>query len=79
MKKRYYPITDKEKLGYLVEECGEVIAAIGKSIRWGFKSFNPELPVAQQETNREWVKRELIDLKLAISLVEERIDKMKVL
>jgi hypothetical protein len=24
---RYYPVTDEQKLGYLVEECGEVLAA----------------------------------------------------
>jgi hypothetical protein len=57
-------------MGYLVEECGEVLAATGKSLRWGLDSFNPELPSQERESNRLWLKRELADLNLAISLVE---------
>lgn len=37
MKEIYKPETVEQKLGYLVEECGEVLSAIGKSIRWGIK------------------------------------------
>jgi len=76
MKKEYYPQTDDQKIGYLVEECGEVMAAVGKSLRWGLDSFNPELPSAEQETNRTWIKRELKDLKRAIRIVEDRLDDM---
>lgn len=76
MKKIYYPKTDRQKLGYLVEECGETINAIGKAIRWGFESVNPELPPEKAETNCDWIKRELKDLKRAIRLVEESIDEM---
>ena len=78
MRKEYYPETDKEKLGYLVEECGEVIASVGKSLRWGLDSVNPELPPDEQEANRTWVKRELKDLRRAIRLVAERIDEMEI-
>lgn len=46
------PQTNEAALGYLVEECGEVLAATGKTIRWGQDSFNPELPPEQRETNR---------------------------
>jgi len=67
---RYYPKTTEQKLGYLVEECGEVLAAAGKTQRWGFSSVNPELPPEQQETNRDWLLRELQDLKGAIALIE---------
>ena len=42
MKPQYRPITLGQKLGYLVEECGEVLAAVGKTQRWGLESFNPE-------------------------------------
>ena len=35
MKPEYMPITIDEKLGYLVEECGEVLHAVGKTQRWG--------------------------------------------
>jgi NTP pyrophosphatase (non-canonical NTP hydrolase) len=58
-------------LGFLVEECGEVMAAVGKAQRWGLNSYNPELSHTDQETNRKWIRRELEDLKYAIQLVEE--------
>ncbi len=70
MKPQYEPQTTEERLGYLVEECGEVLAAVGKTQRWGLESVNPEIPVAQQETNRDWILRELKDLKGAIRRVE---------
>ncbi len=75
MKPQYEPQTLEQKLGYLVEECGEVMAAVGKTIRWGLESFNPELPPAQQETNRDWILREIQDLKGAIERVEKRLRK----
>ena len=57
------------KLSHLIEECGEVIAAIGKIQRFGIDNANPKLPTDQQETNREQLRRELKDLKHAISRV----------
>lgn len=62
MKSEYEPKTLQQKLGYLVEECGEVQAAVGKTLRWGLHSTNPELPPEQQETNLDWILRELHDL-----------------
>ena len=59
------------KLAHLVEECGEVIAAAGKTLRWGPNSYNPKLPKEQQELNKDWLIRELDDLKHAIKRVEE--------
>jgi len=70
MEEKYWPKTREQKIGKLVEECGEVLAAIGKSQRWGLNSVNPELPKEKQETNRDWILRELSDLKLAIEIVE---------
>jgi NTP pyrophosphatase (non-canonical NTP hydrolase) len=70
MKPQYEPKTPAQKLGYLVEECGEVLAAAGKTLRWGPDSANPEVPPSQQETNREWLLRELADLNGAIRRVE---------
>lgn len=52
--------------GKLVEELGELQAAIGKTMRWGRESFNPELPVEQQETNANWIEREIDDVLGAI-------------
>ena len=53
MKPQYRPQTEEQILGYFVEECGEVLAAVGKTQRWGLESVNPELPSDQQETNRD--------------------------
>lgn len=65
-RQKYEPKTMEQRLGYLVEECGEVLAAAGKSLRWGLESVNPELPVPQQEKNRDWLLREMTDLEQAI-------------
>lgn len=69
-KPQYEPKTDTQRLAYLVEECGEVLAAAGKSQRWGLDSYNPELPPDQRETNRAWLRRELLDLVAAIQRVK---------
>jgi NTP pyrophosphatase (non-canonical NTP hydrolase) len=69
----YRPKTVDEKLGLLVEECGEVLAAVGKTQRWGLESYNPELPRHERETNREWILRELHDLERAMRLVREAL------
>jgi hypothetical protein len=60
-----------QKLGWLVEEMGEAQAALGKTIRWGVASCNPELPVEQREMNGDWVLRELKDVEAAIKAVRE--------
>jgi len=69
VKPQYEPKNMQQRLGYLVEECGEVLAAAGKTIRWGLDGFNPE-PGASRETNAEWLLREIQDLKGAISRIE---------
>lgn len=74
MNPQYFPRTTEQKLGYLVEECGEVLAAVGKTQRWGLDSSNPE-PGASRETNREWILRELDDLERAILLVRGALRK----
>lgn len=74
MKSEYVPRTTQQKLGYLIEECGEVLAAAGKSLRWGLDSANPELPVAQRERNDAWLLRELVDLEQAIALARVAIE-----
>ena len=70
---KYYPHTLDEKLAKLVEECGEVVAATGKTQRFGLDSSNPELPPDRRETNREWLKRELADLVEAIRIIREAL------
>lgn len=65
----YMPKNKKEALGYLVEEMGEALSAAGKLLRWGPESINPE--ASDEETNREWLERELQDVEVAIALVRK--------
>lgn len=53
-------------VGKTVEELGELQAALGKTLRWGWASVNPELPEDEQETNAVWVKREIKDVRDAL-------------
>lgn len=48
-------------VGKAIEEMGELNAALGKTLRWGWDSYNPELPENMRESNEEWVIRELLD------------------
>ena len=41
MNLNYRPKTTEQALGYLVEECGEVLQAVGKSQRWGSRQRQP--------------------------------------
>lgn len=78
MTPKYEPKTTDRKLGWLVEECGEVLAAVGKTQRWGLSSVDPTpaariinqgTPAEHRETNREWILRELDDLISAAFMV----------
>lgn len=71
----YRPQTLQQKLGWLVEECGEVQSAVGKTLRWGIHSVNPELEPSQVETNGAWILRELKDLEEAAKLVRTEIQR----
>lgn len=53
-------------LGRFIEECGEALAAAGKTVRYGRESFNPLLPRREQETNGEWLRRESVDVLFAM-------------
>lgn len=64
-----------KQLAHVVEECGEVLAAAGKTQRWGAFSVNPLLPPEQQETNLVWLERELDDLESAIARLKATIEK----
>lgn len=69
--RRFLPKNDRDKISHLVEECGEVVAAAGKTLRFGLDSYNPLLPIEEQELNRTWLRREIRDLKMAIKAVEK--------
>jgi hypothetical protein len=49
-----------------IEELGELSAALGKTLRWGWESYNPELPTSERETNAAWVRREMQDVREAL-------------
>lgn len=63
-------------LSHFIEECGEVLAAAGKTQRFGIYSVNPLLPDELQEKNIDWLSREVVDLKHAISRLEITIAQM---
>ena len=72
-----------ERLALLSEEMGEAIQAIGKIVRHGYESYNPE--VAETPNNRESLERELGQVWFAIELLcavndlsEERIDDARI-
>jgi NTP pyrophosphatase (non-canonical NTP hydrolase) len=56
-----------ERLALLSEECGEVIQIIGKIIRHGYESCNPNDP--EGVTNRELLEKELGDVDFATALL----------
>jgi NTP pyrophosphatase (non-canonical NTP hydrolase) len=63
----------QKRLSHFIEECGEALAAAGKTQRWGVDNYNPFVPLDQRETNLEWLKRELADVRQAIDRLEQSI------
>jgi hypothetical protein len=63
-----------EEIGELMEAFGRLLAAFGKTGRWGWSSVNPELPKEQQETNMAWVRREMADVRGALDNLEREMD-----
>lgn len=61
-------------VGKAVEELGELQAALGKTLRWGWMSANPELPMKDRETNIAWVRREMTDVRDALDNLEKEMD-----
>ncbi len=61
--------------GKVIEELGELQAALGKSIRWGWTSYNPELPIPERVTNVAWVRSEMQDVRDALDNLARELDK----
>jgi hypothetical protein len=61
-------------MGHAIEEAGEFLAAAGKTLRWGLDSSNPELPLEEQETNADWLLREMRDLCEALDRLKKCFD-----
>ena len=57
-------------LGKFIEDCGESLAAAGKTVRFGWHGYNP-LPGASKETNDSWLEREVADLEEAIQRLKK--------
>lgn len=74
MKPEYEPKTREQFYGHMIEEAGEVLAAAGKTLRWGELSYNPELPREQREFNIEWLRREMKDLREAMDRLDGFLD-----
>ena len=74
MHERYRSRSAKQALGHVIEEMGEALAAAGKTMRWGPRSSNPELPFEQREINMAWLLRELKDVENAITAFRELVD-----
>jgi len=63
---------EQERLSILMEECGEVIQAIGKIQRHGYESYNPNDPL--KRTNRELLAIEMGDVLYASRLLSRNGD-----
>lgn len=53
--------------GKAVEEAGEFLQALGKTLRFEWESYNPE---TKGEANCQWVQREMKDLRDALDNLE---------
>lgn len=62
-------------LAHAVEECGEFLAAAGKTQRWGPASYDPTIPPEQREPNLDWLEREASDLRGALDRLDAAIAK----
>lgn len=71
----FLPHTCDDCLAHAIEECGEFIAAAGKTLRFGYLSVNPLLPAADREPNIEWLRRELADVRQAMARLEAQLDR----
>ena len=62
--------------GKVIEELGELQAALGKSLRWGWESANPELRPQDRVTNVAWVRDEMQDVRNALDNLQRELDKV---
>lgn len=73
MKPGYEPHTPLAILGWVIEECGEVLQTIGKILRFGPNNYNPDVPPEHRETNAQAMRREMGDLAKATAWAEEKL------
>ncbi|QBJ04542.1 nucleoside triphosphate pyrophosphohydrolase [Pseudomonas phage Lana] len=63
-----------ERLAILAEEMGEAIQIIGKILRHGYDSFNPDS--LDIRTNRQYLHDELTDVEAAITMIGRDIPEL---
>lgn len=63
-----------ERLAILAEEMGEAIQVIGKVLRHGYESFNPDS--LDPRTNRQLLLHELTDVEAAITMIGRDIPEL---
>lgn len=63
---------ESERLALLAEECGEVIQIVGKILRHGYESYNPNDP--RKTTNRALLEKELGDVSFVSFFMNEKKD-----
>ncbi len=63
---------EAERLALLAEECAEVIQIVGKILRHGYLSHNPNKPEAG--TNQAMLENELGDVRAVTDLLIESSD-----
>ena len=54
-----------ELLAHLSEECGEIISIIGKIMRHGYSSVNPDDP--EKGSNRVQLENEILDMRRVLT------------
>jgi NTP pyrophosphatase (non-canonical NTP hydrolase) len=64
------PVSHQYELAVLGEECGEAIQIVGKTLRFGYESYNPS--DKDKETNLDLLHKELGDVLAAIDFAVER-------
>lgn len=50
------------ELGNVQSKLGHLSQALGKTLRWGPDSSNPELPVLKRESNQDWINRAIMEV-----------------
>lgn len=68
----------EKKFDHLAEECGEFLSAYAKMRRWGAFSYNPELPSRERQSNINWVREEMEDIRTTLARVEENLRQLAV-
>lgn len=66
VEKKYAPTCLGEAFAKYIEEAGESLAAVGKIGRFGLQSRHPD----GGETNLEWLRRELADVRSSMLTLE---------